>query len=74
MSRFANDVANYISGLELGLEKAVDALRAIDDDAGNVEHMKMMIRSILTTVPPEAINGMTKGLQDWIKDTEKEGE
>lgn len=73
MSRFANDVAHYISGLELGLEKAIDALRAIDDDAGNVEHIKMMIRIILTTVPPEAIKGMAKGVQDWVKEIQERG-
>jgi hypothetical protein len=72
MSRFANDVAHYISGLEVGFEKAMDALRAIDGDVMNAKYMRMMVQIILTTVPPEVVNGMTKGVRDWIKEIQED--
>jgi hypothetical protein len=73
MSRYANDVSHYISGLEVGFEKAVDALRAIDVDSVNVKYIRMMVCSVLTTVPPEVIDNMSKGVREWIKEIQNGG-
>ena len=67
MSKYSNDVNNYIMGIEQALDRSLGLLFACMENNKNVKYINGMMEGIIPLIPDEYVNEMSNDVIDKVK-------